>query len=159
MSHSGPVLVFVHHHIQSPVQAVFHAPVLARHFVESLWCKGRAEQVVGGFGADFLGRFPHTDHLANGLQTRPLMLLLQPFHLGRDCRRARFDPSVIGFDHRRHRALPRFRIVEQQRHVVVQALLISLQCQRVVPLLLHDLRGDCSLAVQRVGGDDGAFQS
>ena len=49
-------------------------------------------------------------------------------------------------------------VVEQHRHVVIQRLLIALQRQRVVAALIDDLLGDGPLAVQCIGGDDGALQ-
>jgi hypothetical protein len=39
-----------------------------------------------------------------------------------------------------------------------QSALVSLQCQRVVATLIHDLLRDGALGVERVSGHDGAFQ-
>jgi hypothetical protein len=36
IAQSSSVLILVHDHIQPPVQAILHAPVLAHDFVESL---------------------------------------------------------------------------------------------------------------------------
>jgi len=46
---------------------------------------------MGGLGAGFLGRFTHQNHLADSLLTGPLMLFFEPFHLGGNRRRTRFD--------------------------------------------------------------------
>ena len=66
---------------------------------------------------------------------------------------------MTGLDFRRHGGLWRFGIVEQQRHIVVQGLLIRFQRQSIVALLLDDLRGDGPLAVQRIRGDDAPLQA
>jgi hypothetical protein len=101
VSGSRSVLILVHDHVQSPVQAVFDAPVLANHLVESLRRQFRTEQVVSGFSGGFLRRFAFPLHLADGLQPWPLVLFLQPADLGGNRRRARLDASMIGLDKRR----------------------------------------------------------
>ncbi len=45
--HPGSILILIHDPIQSPVQSVLHAPVLADGLVESLRRQGRAEQRIG----------------------------------------------------------------------------------------------------------------
>ena len=44
------------------------------------------------------------------------------------------------------------------RRIVVQALLIAFQRQRIVALLRDDLFGDGTPAVERAGGHEGVFQ-
>ena len=65
---------------------------------------------------------------------------------------------MTGLDNRCRAARSQLRIVEKQDHIVIQRTLISLRSQRVVALLLYDLRGDRTLAVQRVGRHDGALE-
>ena len=82
MAHSRPILILVHDHIQPPVQAVFDAPVLSNHMVEPLRRQDSTEQVVGSFGRGFVRRLAYTNHFADSLQARPLVLFLQPVDLG-----------------------------------------------------------------------------
>ena len=71
VAHSRSVLVFVHDHVQPPVQAVFHAPVLANDLIEPLRCERSAEQVVCGFGGRLVGRFayPHRKRRLRAVST------------------------------------------------------------------------------------------
>ncbi len=158
MSHSGPVLVLVHDHIQPPVQAVFHAPVLAHHLVEPLRGEGRAQQIVGGFRAGVLRRFAHPHHFADGLQARPLVLLLEPVDVGRNRCRAGLDTPVIGLDHGPGNGGLARRIIQKEPDIVKQRALIALERQGVVAILFDDLLGDRALAVECIGGHDGTFQ-
>ena len=127
----GPVLVLVHDHVQPPVQAVFHAPVLANHLVETLRRERPAEQIVRRFRRGFRFRFTHPHHLSDGLQAGPLVLLLEPASLGGDRRRASLDASMIGLNPRRGLDRSQLWIVQQQNHIVIQRALIALQRKRV----------------------------
>jgi len=74
VSHSGPILILVHDHVQPPVQAVFDAPVLLNDLIEPLGRQHSAEQVVGRFSRGFVRRFAPSNYLGDGLQARPLVL-------------------------------------------------------------------------------------
>jgi hypothetical protein len=68
--------------MQPPVEAVFHSPVLAGNLVEPLWSERRAQQRISRFRRGLFRCFTHPNHLADGLQTWPLVLLLEPVDLG-----------------------------------------------------------------------------
>src|SRR3954451_21199478 len=81
---TGSGLVFIHGHVENPVQAVLHSPMGAGHLAEVLGAERSAEQVVGGFRTDLGADLAGADHPANGRQPRPGMSLLQPGDVGRD---------------------------------------------------------------------------
>src|SRR4051812_14086558 len=75
---AGSGLVFVHGHIENPMQAVLHPPMGAGHSAEVLGAERGTQQVVGGFSTDLGAHLAGAAHAANGRQPRPGMALLQP---------------------------------------------------------------------------------
>lgn len=158
VAQSSSVLILVHDHIQSPLEPVFHAPMLANNGVETLRRQSFAEQVVGHFGSCFLWRLANSNHFADRPQARPLVLFLEPIDIRGNRCRAGLDSSVVGLDDGRGHGDLAVWIVQKQDHIVMQRALVTLQRQRVVTFLLYDLLRDRTLAVERVGGHDGALQ-
>jgi hypothetical protein len=50
------------------------------------------------------------------------------------------------------------RIIKEAAHVVMQRALVALECQDIVTALILDLLRDAALAIECVGGHDGALQ-
>ena len=125
------VLILVHNHVRPSVQAVFHAPMLANNVIESLRHENRAQQIIRGFRRGFVRRFAHSFYFSDGLQARPLMLLLEPIDLCGNRRRAGLDSPIIGLDDGRCRSRLAGRIVNKQNNIFVQLALISFQRQHL----------------------------
>jgi hypothetical protein len=75
IAQASSVLIFVHNHVEPPVLTIFHAPMPADNCVESLCQLSGAEQVIGCFGFGLVWRLAYMNHLADGLEARPLILL------------------------------------------------------------------------------------
>ena len=85
-------LVFVHRHVEHPVQAVLDRPVGADGAPETLGRGLGAEQMVAAVDAlRAVGEAPLGDHLAEGRKTGPVVALLQPVDVVADRRRALLD--------------------------------------------------------------------
>ena len=151
-------LVFVAGYVQHPMQSVFNAPMSPHDVVASLRRPGLAQQVVTGFRAGLAVLLTGSRYLANSLQTRPDMLLLQPVNVGADAGDPGFDAPVsfANLGGLRHR---RVRVVQEQFHVIVERTLIAFQRQRVVPALCQHLLGHLPLAVHGVGSNHLAAQT
>jgi len=132
VAQSVPVLVFIHHDIEPPVQPVFDPPVLADDLVEAFAGQCCAEQIIGGFGGGFGGGFADADHLADGAEAGPVMILLQPTDIGRDGSGTRLDAAVIGINRRLSRGGLACRVVEVGADVIMKGALVALQRQDIV---------------------------
>src|SRR4051812_34565269 len=86
------------------------------------------------------------------------MGILQPLDLRRHCCRARLDPTMTAVDTRLGCADLAGRIIEKPHDIVMQRGLVGLQGQRVITALVRDLLGYATLAVERIRGDNRAFQ-
>jgi hypothetical protein len=91
-------------------------------------------------------------------ESRGFTLCPDPGNLCGNRRRADFDPTVIGFDNGSRRGGRDGRIVEELDNVVMRCTVVAFQRQGVVAAPIHDLLRDGAMAVERVGGHDGAFQ-
>ena len=69
-------LVLIYGHVQHPMQAVLHAPMLTCELTEALGRQGCAEQIVGRFGAGPGGNLADARDPASRRQPGPLLLLL-----------------------------------------------------------------------------------
>lgn len=154
LAQTGPVLVLVHNYVESPIQAVLDAPMLAHDRVQSVWRKCDAEQVISRLGRGFRWRFADSRDFADSGEPRLLMLVLQPADIGRDGRGSCLDAAVVGVYRRFGRDGLALGIIKIPAHVVVQTDLVSLQRRRVVAALFHDLFGYRALAIERIDGHD-----
>ena len=132
--------------------------MLAHNCVQAFGRERDAEQIVGCFRCCFLGRCADPHDFADGGQPGPLVAFLQPVDIGRDRSRSRLDAAMIGVDIWFGHSGLACGIVEIQAHVVGQICLVSLQRQRIVAALFHDLFRDRALAIERVDGYDRPFQ-
>jgi hypothetical protein len=67
-------LVLIHNDIETPMQAVFDAPMRADNLVEALGGERRAEEIVGGLGFGLALDFPGADNFADRRQPWPFIL-------------------------------------------------------------------------------------
>ena len=85
-------LVFVHRHVEHPVQAVLDRPVGADGAPETLGRGLGAEQIIAAVDAlRAVGETPLGDHFAEGGKTGPVVALPQPVDVVADRRRALLD--------------------------------------------------------------------
>ena len=114
------------------MQPVFDAPVGSDDLVEAFGRQRRAQQIIGDLYRCFSCRFADALDLADGRQTRPLMVFDQPSQISRNCRRARLDAAMIAIDLRLAGRRPAGWIIEKQNDVSMKRCLISLElCRKV----------------------------
>ena len=96
--------------------------------------------------------------LADGLEAGPVVALLQLVDIGADDCAPVLDPRPWAAIHHGGGRHARLRVIEEDLDVVEQRRLIVLEGQHVVAPLVDDLLGDVALAVERLGGHNGAVQ-
>lgn len=64
-------LIFVHNHVEYPVEIILDAPVAADDGIKAFWIKSLAEQVVAGLVVGLAVDLACRRHFAGGLETRP----------------------------------------------------------------------------------------
>jgi hypothetical protein len=112
-----------------------------------------AQQVRAGLDGQLAPDLALGSDLADRLEPRPGMALLQPGDIIAHAGPALLDPAMaavsIGSDGER-----RGGIVEEGAHVAMQRALVAFERQNVIAALANDLSSDGGLAVERIGGDD-----
>src|ERR671926_372823 len=91
-------LVLVQCHIQHPVKPILDAPVSPHDRGKALSAERLAYEEVARLQAHFAGRLAARRHLADPLQARPGMHLLQPGNVGAHPGLTHLDTAVISFD-------------------------------------------------------------
>ena len=130
--------VFVHGHIQHPVQAVLNGPMSAGHSKETLggetcllpvrWPGGQAG-LCGGFSILLTCRHD----LADRLQTRPVMARLQPIQVMAYPGPARFNTPMTAINTLKCITNARMaRRIQKQRYLFMKRALIALQSQNII---------------------------
>jgi hypothetical protein len=159
---SDPALIIAEHHVHDPVQAVLDRPMPPYDGPEQMRQHDQRSNVKSGvlfnLAAGFAGAFDHRD----GVQARPAVAFLQPFHIVNDGGDAGLNAPIVGIDRlrpadRRVGEVLRLLLDDEQFDIVAQRALIAFQAKDVVGLLLDDLLSDRALTPHRVDRDDGAF--
>src|SRR3954452_2201851 len=151
-------LVFIHGHVENPMQTVLHPPMGAGYLAEVLGAERGAQQVVGGFATDLVAPLAAAAHAANSSQPRPGMLFLQPSDVSRDQAGAGLDAAVLAIDRGMADLGGTGWVFKEAADIVVQAALVTLQREHVIPALFDHLGSDDALTVECVGGDDAALE-
>jgi hypothetical protein len=152
-------LILVHDDIENPMELILHPPMRAHHLSKAFGRQRRTQEVVGRLRRRLGAGFTRPDDLADGAQTGPLMLVLQPADRRRNHTGAGFDTAVISVHGGVDGGRLAVRIVEEQTDIGVQRALVSFERQGIVATLIDDLLGDVALAVERVDGHDCVLES
>jgi hypothetical protein len=147
------LLILTHADIEPPMQSVFDSPVAAGDRAETFGRQRGTQEIIGRLGGGLAAVLPYPFHLADRRKPWPAMDLLQPVDVGRHRGDPGFDPAMVAIDHGLGRLNLALRIIEEEPHVVMQALLVALERHGIAALLIDDLLSDGALAVERIDGD------
>src|SRR5215210_7288112 len=89
-------LVLVHHHVQHPVQPVLDVPVAPHDLAEALRAENRAQQIVAGLDRRLAPDLATGSDLADRLEPRPGMALLQPSNVAGEAGSTLLEAAMPG---------------------------------------------------------------
>src|SRR5450756_872894 len=87
-------LIFVHDHVEHPMELVLDAPMAAHDGIEAFRREGLAEEIAAGLDRRSTIDLAGSSDLSDCLQARPVMALLEPFNVGAEACRAGLDAAV-----------------------------------------------------------------
>ena len=131
----------------------------ARGVLEALGRERRAHEVVAGFGLRALCGFAPRLDLADGGQARPIVALAQPCDVVAERGAARLDAPVVAINMLTRLEFVRLGgVVQIQAHILIQAALIALEREHIVPAPGGDGLGRRPLGVHGVRRHDPALE-
>ncbi|MDR3558458.1 MAG: hypothetical protein P4L61_02920, partial [Candidatus Pacebacteria bacterium] len=158
---ADPTVIFAKGYVKSPMQAVFHTPVISCGLRESFDIEGETGNEVsflsGGFLSHLSDRLDHPE----GCELLPFGFFIEPAYVVCDGPAAGFYPSVVPIDSRAGLMRQILEIIftcvlEEKFDFFMEVALIPLKGKEVISALIDYLSGDLLLTSHGVYGHNAA---